>query len=201
MSSNVTQKLIRSHLLHGDMKPGEEIGIRIDQTLDAGCHWHTGHAGARIHGPGSSEDRDQCLVCRPQYRSGRFQNADDHLFLRSACQRFGVWFSYRRYCANLSAPMEALQIARHDGWHGIGMLDAEAGQGAFFANGGVAHHIRPLQQDHLVDRHRANGVRQRRDDCRNELGKPKRYWHVPAAPTRPAAWSSAAMPSPTRPRS
>jgi aconitate hydratase len=33
MSLNVTQKLIQSHLLHGDMTPGEEIGIRIDQTL------------------------------------------------------------------------------------------------------------------------------------------------------------------------
>ncbi len=33
MNLNVTQKLIQSHLLHGDMKRGEEIGIRIDQTL------------------------------------------------------------------------------------------------------------------------------------------------------------------------
>jgi aconitate hydratase len=33
MSMNVTQKLIKSHLMHGDMKPSEEIGIRIDQTL------------------------------------------------------------------------------------------------------------------------------------------------------------------------
>ena len=33
MSMNVTQKLIQSHLMHGDMTPGEEIGIRIDQTL------------------------------------------------------------------------------------------------------------------------------------------------------------------------
>ena len=33
MSMNVTQKLIQSHLVYGDMKPGEEIGIRIDQTL------------------------------------------------------------------------------------------------------------------------------------------------------------------------
>ena len=33
MSMNVTQKLIQSHLVYGDMKPGKEIGIRIDQTL------------------------------------------------------------------------------------------------------------------------------------------------------------------------
>ena len=33
MSLNVAQKLIKSHLMHGDMTPGEESGIRIDQTL------------------------------------------------------------------------------------------------------------------------------------------------------------------------
>ena len=33
MSLNVAQKLIQSHLVHGDMKSGEEIGLRIDQTL------------------------------------------------------------------------------------------------------------------------------------------------------------------------
>jgi aconitate hydratase len=33
MSSNVAQKLIQAHLVHGAMKQGEEIGIRIDQTL------------------------------------------------------------------------------------------------------------------------------------------------------------------------
>ena len=33
MSLNVAQKLIKSHLMHGNMAPGEEIGIRIDQTL------------------------------------------------------------------------------------------------------------------------------------------------------------------------
>ena len=33
MSSNVAQKLIEAHLMHGDMKAGQEIGIRIDQTL------------------------------------------------------------------------------------------------------------------------------------------------------------------------
>ena len=33
MSLNVAQQLIKSHLMHGDMTPGAEIGLRIDQTL------------------------------------------------------------------------------------------------------------------------------------------------------------------------
>jgi aconitate hydratase len=33
MARNVTQKLIESHLVHGDMTPGSEIALRMDQTL------------------------------------------------------------------------------------------------------------------------------------------------------------------------
>ena len=33
MAKNVTQKLIESHLIDGDMKPGKEIGLKIDQAL------------------------------------------------------------------------------------------------------------------------------------------------------------------------
>ena len=33
MKKNVTQKLIESHLVHGTLQPGEEIGLKIDQTL------------------------------------------------------------------------------------------------------------------------------------------------------------------------
>jgi aconitate hydratase len=93
MSSNVTQKLIRAHLLHGDMKAGDEIGIRIDQTLTQDA---TGTLVMlelealdleRVKTEISVQYVDHNIV------QADFKNADDHLFLRSACQRFGVWFS------------------------------------------------------------------------------------------------------------
>ena len=93
MSLNVTQKLIQSHLLHGDMTPGEEIGIRIDQTLTQDA---TGTL-VMLELEAMALDRVKTEVS-VQYVDHNiiqedFKNPDDHLFLRSACQRFGVWFS------------------------------------------------------------------------------------------------------------
>ncbi len=93
MSLNVTQKLIQSHLLHGDMTPGEEVGIRIDQTLTQDA---TGTL-VMLELEAMALDRVKTEVS-VQYVDHNiiqedFKNPDDHLFLRSACQRFGVWFS------------------------------------------------------------------------------------------------------------
>jgi aconitate hydratase len=93
MSSNVAQKLIEAHLIQGDMKPGEEIGIRIDQTLTQDA------TGTLVMLELESMDLDRVKTeVSVQYVDHNivqadFKNADDHLFLRSACQRFGVWFS------------------------------------------------------------------------------------------------------------
>ena len=93
MSSNVAQKLIQAHVLHGDMRPGEEIGIRIDQTLTQDA------TGTLVMLELESMDLDRVKTeISVQYVDHNivqadYKNADDHLFLRSACQRFGVWFS------------------------------------------------------------------------------------------------------------
>jgi aconitate hydratase len=93
MSLNVTQKLIQSHLMHGQMKPGEEIGIRIDQTLTQDA------TGTLVMLELESMELDQVKTeVSVQYVDHNivqadYKNADDHLFLRSACQRFGLWYS------------------------------------------------------------------------------------------------------------
>ncbi len=93
MNLNVTQKLIQSHLVHGDMKPGEEIGIRIDQTLTQDA------TGTLVMLELEAMDLDRVKTeVSVQYVDHNiiqedFKNPDDHLFLRSACQRFGVWYS------------------------------------------------------------------------------------------------------------
>jgi aconitate hydratase len=93
MSLNVTQKLIQSHLIQGQMKPGEEIGIRIDQTLTQDA------TGTLVMLELESMELDQVKTeVSVQYVDHNivqadYKNADDHLFLRSACQRFGLWYS------------------------------------------------------------------------------------------------------------
>jgi len=93
MALNVAQKLIESHLLEGDMNPGEEIGLKIDQTLTQDA---TGTLVMleleamkldRVKTELSAQYVDHNLI-QEDYR-----NPDDHLFLKSACERFGIWFS------------------------------------------------------------------------------------------------------------
>ncbi len=93
MSLNVAQKLIQSHLVHGDMKPGEEIGLRIDQTLTQDA---TGTlVMLELEAMGLDRMRTEVSVQYVDHNiiQEDYKNPDDHLFLRSACQRFGVWYS------------------------------------------------------------------------------------------------------------
>ena len=93
MGLNVAQKLIGSHLVDGEMTPGTEIGLRIDQTLTQDA---TGTmVMLELEALGLDRVRTQVSV---QYVDHNLLQADernmaDHLFLRSACQRFGVWYS------------------------------------------------------------------------------------------------------------
>ncbi len=93
MSLNVAQKLIQSHLVHGDMKPGEEIGIRIDQTLTQDA---TGTlVMLELEAMGLDRVKTEVSVQYVDHNiiQEDYKNPDDYLFLRSACQRFGVWYS------------------------------------------------------------------------------------------------------------
>ncbi|WP_127846270.1 aconitate hydratase [Psychroflexus aestuariivivens] len=90
---NVTQKLIKSHLIEGEMKPGEEIGLKIDQALlqDA-----TGTlVQLELEAMGLDRAKTEVAVQYVDHNllQTDFKNADDHKFLKSAAQRFGLWFS------------------------------------------------------------------------------------------------------------
>ncbi len=93
MDMNVSQKIIKAHLLNGEMKPGVEIGIRIDQTLTQDA------TGTLVMLELEAMDLDRTKTeVSVQYVDHNliqadFKNPDDHLFLLSACQRFGLWFS------------------------------------------------------------------------------------------------------------
>lgn len=93
MAKNVTQKLIESHLIEGELKPGEEIGIKIDQALlqDA-----TGTlVQLELEAMGLDRAKTEVAVQYVDHNllQTDFKNADDHKFLKSAAQRFGLWFS------------------------------------------------------------------------------------------------------------
>ena len=93
MAMNVAQQLIRDHLVSGEMRPGEEIGLRIDQTLTQDA---TGTM-VMLELEAMELDRARTEVSVQYVDHNLLQaderNPDDHLFLRSAAQRFGLWFS------------------------------------------------------------------------------------------------------------
>ncbi|MCT1902888.1 aconitate hydratase [Oceanobacillus sojae] len=110
MQLNAAQKLIQDHLLSGEMKAGEEIGIKIDQTLtqDATGTMVMLELEAmgidRVKTEASAQYVDHNLI-QEDYR-----NADDHLFLRSAAQKFGIYYS--RPGNGVSHPVHMQQLAR-----------------------------------------------------------------------------------------
>ena len=93
MAQNLAQKLIRSHLVAGTLAPGEEIALSVDQTLlqdvlGTLVMLELEAMGIeRIKVSLAAQYVDHNLVQNDHL------NADEHLFLRSACRRFGVWYS------------------------------------------------------------------------------------------------------------
>lgn len=93
MGKNVTQKLIESHLIEGEMIPGEEIAIKIDQTL---CQDATGTmVMLELNAMNIKKVKTEvsCQYVDHNIIQTDFKNPDDHLFLWSAARRFGAWFS------------------------------------------------------------------------------------------------------------
>lgn len=90
---NVTQKLISAHLIKGKMKPGSEIGLKIDQTLTQDA---TGTmVMLELEAMHLEKVKTELSVQYVDHNllQADFRNADDHIFLRSAAQRFGLWYS------------------------------------------------------------------------------------------------------------
>ncbi|MGZ4756544.1 MAG: aconitate hydratase [Acidimicrobiia bacterium] len=93
MGQNVAQQLIARHLVEGELDPGREIGIRIDQTLTQDA---TGTmVMLELEAMGLDHVRTELSAQYVDHNllQADYRNADDHLFLHSACQRFGLWYS------------------------------------------------------------------------------------------------------------
>jgi aconitate hydratase len=90
---NVSRKLISSHLISGEMKPGTEIGLKIDQVLQQDA------TGTLVMLELEAFELDKVKAeLAVQYIDHNllqtdYKNMDDHIFLQSAAKKFGYWFS------------------------------------------------------------------------------------------------------------
>lgn len=90
---NAAQKLISAHLVSGDLTPGCEIAIRIDQTLTQDS---TGTmAYLQLEAMGTEQvktKRSVAYIDHNMLQSG-FENADDHKYIQTVAAKHGIWFS------------------------------------------------------------------------------------------------------------
>ncbi|MBN2343865.1 MAG: aconitate hydratase [Deltaproteobacteria bacterium] len=93
MAKTMTQKIIEAHLVEGEMKAGEEIALRIDQTLTQDA---TGTmAYLQLEAIGVTQVKTELSVSYVDHNTlqGDFRNADDHRYLQSVANKHGVVFS------------------------------------------------------------------------------------------------------------
>jgi aconitate hydratase len=93
MARSVSQQLIATHLVSGEMTPGTEIGLSVDQTLTQDATGTTVMLELEALGLDRVQTELSVQYVDHNLLQADSRNHDDHLFLRSACRRYGVWFS------------------------------------------------------------------------------------------------------------
>ena len=93
MGQTLTEKIIREHLVSGEMISGEEIAMRIDQTLTQDATGTMAYLQFEAMGvPRVRTELSVSYVDHNMLQSG-FENADDHRFLQSIAGKHGIYFS------------------------------------------------------------------------------------------------------------
>ena len=93
MGMNVVQKILKEHLVAGELTPGQEISIRIDQTLTQDA---TGTmAYLQFEAMGLERVRNELAVSYVDHNTIQvgFENADDHQYLQSVAAKYGIIYS------------------------------------------------------------------------------------------------------------
>jgi aconitate hydratase len=93
MGQNITRKIIAAHLVSGDMAPGGEIAIRIDQTLTQDATGTMAYLQFEaMDVPRVKTELSVSYIDHNTLQSG-FENADDHRYLQTVAAKHGVYFS------------------------------------------------------------------------------------------------------------
>ncbi len=93
MGMNLTQKIIKEHLLSGEMLPGTEISIKIDQTLTQDSTGTMAYLQFEAIGiPRVKTEKSVAYIDHNTLQAG-FENADDHKYIQTVASKHGVYFS------------------------------------------------------------------------------------------------------------
>lgn len=93
MGLTIAQKIIKSHLVSGEMTPGQEISIKIDQTLTQDATGTMAYLEFETMGiERVRTERSVAYIDHNTLQSG-FENADDHRYIQSVAKKYGIYFS------------------------------------------------------------------------------------------------------------
>lgn len=93
MGRNLTEKIIDAHRVGGDMRPGGEIALRIDQTLTQDATGTMAYLQFEAMGVPRVRTRLSVSYVDHNMLQTGFENADDHRFLQSVAAKYGILFS------------------------------------------------------------------------------------------------------------
>ena len=93
MGLTIAQKIIKSHMISGDMTVGSEVALKIDQTLTQDATGTMAYLEFETMGIDRVKtERSVAYIDHNTLQSG-FENADDHRYIQSVCKKHGIYFS------------------------------------------------------------------------------------------------------------
>lgn len=151
MGMTIAEKIISAHLVEGEMIPGTDVGLRIDQTLTQDATGTMAYLEFEAMGiPRVKTELSVAYIDHNTLQSG-FENADDHRFIQSAAEKYGLLFSrpgngicHQVHLERFGIPGKTLigSDSHTPTGGGLGMLAMGAGGlDVAVAMGGGAYHI------------------------------------------------------------
>ena len=93
MGLTLSQKIIQKHLLHGEMKAGEEIAISIDQTLTQDSTGTMAYLQLEAMNIDQIKTKRSVAYIDHNMLQVGFENADDHKYIQTVANKYGIYFS------------------------------------------------------------------------------------------------------------
>lgn len=151
MGLTIAQKIIKAHLVEGEMVKGTPIGLRIDQTLTQDATGTMAYLEFEAMGiPRVKTELSVAYIDHNTLQNG-FMNADDHLYIRTCAKKYGLYFSrpgngicHQVHLERFGIPGKTLigSDSHTPTGGGLGMLAFGAGGlDVAVAMGGGAYHI------------------------------------------------------------
>ncbi len=93
MAHTLAYKILKKHLVDGELEPGKEIGIRIDQTLTQDATGTMSYLQFEALGMKQVQTKLSVSYVDHNTLQSGFENADDHRYLQSVASKYGIYFS------------------------------------------------------------------------------------------------------------